>query len=84
MELCRLEEITLPRKFLISSRGPEQKEISNSKRMTCHYRKRKGPFARDCFKKKADQGKPPRTHFANKAEVVSLKYSVDILATVGK
>ena len=53
------------------------------KKVKCHYCKRKGHFARDCFKKKADQKKPPKAEFANKVEKVSRKTPEVALATEG-
>ena len=70
---------------LISSRGQEQRKprALDLKKITCHYCKKKGHFARDCFKKKADQKKPPSAEFANKIEEVSVTHPEVALATGG-
>ena len=53
------------------------------KKVRCHFCKRKGHFARDGFKKKADQKKPPIAEFAKKVEKVSRKCPEVALATGG-
>ena len=68
---------------LISSRGTELKKTHDLKKIKCHYCKRKGHFARDCFKRKADQRRPSNAEFANKAEGVSMKYPAVALASGG-
>ena len=70
---------------LISSRGQEQRKprALDLKKITCHYCKKKGHFARDCFKKKADQKKPPSAEFANKIEEISVTHPEVALATGG-
>ena len=68
---------------LISSRGQDQKEPMDLKKVKCHFCKRKGHFARDCFKKKANQKKPPNAEFANKVEKISRKSPEVALATGG-
>ena len=56
---------------LISKRIPEQKK-HDIKNFKCHYCKKKGHFAKYCFKKKADQQrKLSHPEFANNVEVAT-------------
>eukprot|EP00795_Rhopilema_esculentum_P012375 gene12375-3031_t len=53
---------------LLMERGKYQRNISRSKEGKCFYCQKKGHFAKDCYKKKADQKKDPKTEAANSAE----------------
>ena len=49
-----------------SSKTTHQKKIFDKRKFKCHYCKRKGHFAKDCFKRKADERKPRNQEAANR------------------
>eukprot|EP00795_Rhopilema_esculentum_P008368 gene8368-14342_t len=53
---------------LSSKKLTEHKKINNCKKFQCHYCKKPGHFARDCFKKKADAKNNPKNVTASMAE----------------
>eukprot|EP00795_Rhopilema_esculentum_P004463 gene4463-20707_t len=53
---------------LFTKKLTEYKKINNCKKFQCHYCKKPGHFARDCFKKKADAKNNPKNVTASMAE----------------
>eukprot|EP00795_Rhopilema_esculentum_P016775 gene16775-8236_t len=53
---------------LFTKKLTEHKKINNCKKFQCHYCKKPGHFARDCFKKKADAKNNPKNVSASMAE----------------
>ena len=68
----KTESVATCQDALLSRKSTENKKVENTaKKFTCHYCKKPGHFARDCYKKKADARSKQQKMSANIAEMKS-------------